>query len=108
MVKNEIAKAVANKLEGCTIKDATAVLEAFEEVIVETLKADPTEAVPVGKIGKFRVKDVAAKMFYFLSIINIVLFVQTVKQNVIIILIRLLIWAYILNVHTAIHLVNGA
>lgn len=31
MVKNEIAKAVANKLEGCTIKDAAAVLEAFEE-----------------------------------------------------------------------------
>lgn len=58
MVKNEIAKAVANKLEGCTIKDATAVLEAFEEVIVETLKTDPTETVPVGKIGKFRVKDV--------------------------------------------------
>lgn len=26
MVKNEIAKAVANKLDGCTIKDATAVL----------------------------------------------------------------------------------
>ena len=40
MVKNEIVKAVANKLEGCTIKDATAVLDAFEEVIVETLKAD--------------------------------------------------------------------
>lgn len=61
MVKNEIAKAVANKLEGCTIKDAVAVLDAFEEVIIETLKADPTEAVPVGKIGKFRVKDVTAK-----------------------------------------------
>lgn len=61
MAKNEIAKAVANKLDGCTIKDATAVLDAFEEVIVETLKADPTEAVPVGKIGKFKVKDVAAK-----------------------------------------------
>lgn len=58
MVRNEIAKAVANKLEGCTIKDATAVLEAFEEVVIETLKADPTETVPVGKIGKFKVKDV--------------------------------------------------
>ena len=58
MVRNEIAKAVANKLEGCTIKDATAVLEAFEEVIIETLKADPTETVPVGKIGKFKVKTV--------------------------------------------------
>lgn len=58
MVRNEIAKAVANKLEGCTIKDATAVLEAFEEVIVDTLKADPTESVAIGKIGKFKVKDV--------------------------------------------------
>ena len=58
MVRNEIAKAVANKLEGCTIKDATAVLEAFEEVVIETLKADPTESVAIGKIGKFKVKDV--------------------------------------------------
>lgn len=62
MVKNEIAKAVSNKLDGCTIKDAAAVLEAFEDVIVETLKDNPTETVSVGKLGKFKVKDVPERI----------------------------------------------
>ena len=61
MTKTILLKNIAGKLEGCSQKDVSAVLDAFEDVIVETLKADPTETVPVGKIGKFRVKDVAAK-----------------------------------------------
>ena len=58
MTKNNFIKNIAGKLEGCSQKDVSAVLDAFEEVIVETLKADATESVPVGKIGKFKVKDV--------------------------------------------------
>lgn len=58
MTKNNFIKNIAGKLEGCSQKDVSAVLDAFEEVIVETLKADATESVPVGKLGKFKVKDV--------------------------------------------------
>ena len=58
MTKTILLKNIAGKLEGCSQKDVSAVLDAFEEVIVETLNADPTEAVPVGKIGKFKVKTV--------------------------------------------------
>lgn len=58
MTKTILLKNIAGKLEGCSQKDVSAVLDAFEEVIVETLKADATESVPVGKLGKFKVKDV--------------------------------------------------
>lgn len=61
MVKNELLKAVANKLEGASQKDVSAVLDAFEEVVVETLKADSTESITVGKLGKFKVKDVSER-----------------------------------------------
>lgn len=58
MTKNNFIKNIAGKLEGCSQKDVSAVLDAFEEVIVETLKTDATESVPVGKLGKFKVKTV--------------------------------------------------
>ena len=58
MTKNNFIKNIAGKLEGCSQKDVSAVLDAFEEVIVETLKTNVTESVPVGKLGKFKVKDV--------------------------------------------------
>lgn len=58
MTKTILLKNIAGKLEGCSQKDVSAVLDAFEEVITDTLKADATESVPVGKLGKFKVKDV--------------------------------------------------
>lgn len=58
MTKTILLKNIAGKLEGCSQKDVSAVLDAFEEVITDTLKADTTESVPVGKLGKFKVKDV--------------------------------------------------
>lgn len=58
MTKTILLKNIAGKLEGCSQKDVSAVLDAFEEVIVETLKIDATESVPVGKLGKFKVKTV--------------------------------------------------
>lgn len=58
MTKTILLKNIAGKLEGCSQKDVSAVLDAFEEVIVETLKANATESVSVGKLGKFKVKTV--------------------------------------------------
>lgn len=61
MTKNNFIKNIAGKLEGCSQKDVSEVLDAFEEVIVETLKANATESVPVGKLGKFKVKTVSER-----------------------------------------------
>lgn len=61
MNKTELIKNVASKLDGCSQKDVSAVLDAFEEVIVETLKADSNESISVGKLGKFKVKAVPAR-----------------------------------------------
>lgn len=58
MVRNEVLKAVQTKVEGATQKDIAVILDAFADVITETLKADPTESVAVGKLGKFKVKEV--------------------------------------------------
>lgn len=58
MTKSILLKKIANKLEGASQKDVSAVLDAFEEVIVETLKADSNESISVGKLGKFKVKTV--------------------------------------------------
>lgn len=61
MTKNDVLKNVASKLDGRSQKDVSAVLDAFEEVIVETLKADSNEFISVGKLGKFKVKAVPAR-----------------------------------------------
>lgn len=51
MTKNEVLKAVVNKVEGASQKDIAVILDAFADVITETL-------VAVGKLGKFKVKTV--------------------------------------------------
>ena len=61
MVKNELVNEIASRIEGAKKGDIAVVLDTFAEVITDTLKADATESVPVGKLGKFKVKDVAAK-----------------------------------------------
>lgn len=58
MTKNEVLKAVVNKVEGASQKDIAVILDAFADVITETLVADHNESVPVGKLGKFKVKTV--------------------------------------------------
>lgn len=58
MTKNEVLKAVSNKVEGASQKDIAVILDAFADVITETLVADHNESVAVGKLGKFKVKDV--------------------------------------------------
>lgn len=58
MVKNELVSAIASRIDGAKKGDIAVVLDTFAEVITDTLKADATESVPVGKLGKFKVKTV--------------------------------------------------
>lgn len=58
MTKNEILKAVQTKVGGASQKDIAVILDAFADVITETLVADHNESVAVGKLGKFKVKEV--------------------------------------------------
>lgn len=56
MVKNELVSAIASRIDGAKKGDIAVVLDTFAEVITDTLKADATESVPVGKLGKFKVR----------------------------------------------------
>lgn len=58
MVKNELVSAIAERIEGAKKGDIALILDTYAEVITDTLKADATESVPVGKLGKFKVKTV--------------------------------------------------
>lgn len=58
MTKNEVLKAVVNKVEGASQKDIAVILDSFADVITETLTANHAESVAVGKLGKFKVKTV--------------------------------------------------
>ena len=58
MLKNELLKAMSSKLEGATMKDCDAILGAFEEVVLETLRENSEEEITLGKLGKFKVKEV--------------------------------------------------
>lgn len=58
MTKNEVLKAVVNKVEGTSQKDIAVILDVFADVITETLTANHAESVAVGKLGKFKVKTV--------------------------------------------------
>lgn len=61
MVKNEVINAIAERIEGAKKGDIALILDTYAEVITDTLKADATESVPVGKLGKFKVKEVAER-----------------------------------------------
>lgn len=61
MLKNELVSAIAERIEGAKKGDIAVVLDTFADVITDTLKADTTEAVPVGKLGQFKVKEVPAR-----------------------------------------------
>lgn len=58
MVKNEVVNAIAERIEGAKKGDIALILDTYAEIIIDTLKADATESVPVGKLGKFKVKTV--------------------------------------------------
>lgn len=61
MVKTELLKAVAEKVE-LSQKDVDAVLGAYEEVITETLTANTDEKIAFGKLGAFKVKVVPERV----------------------------------------------
>lgn len=61
MVKNELISAIAERIEGAKKGDIAVVLDTFVEVITDTLKANAKESVPVGKLGKFKVKTVSER-----------------------------------------------
>ena len=58
MIKTELINAIAERIEGAKKGDIALILDTCAEVITDTLKADTTESVPVGKLGKFKVKTV--------------------------------------------------
>jgi len=58
MTKNEMISAVAEKLDGITKKDITTILEAYGEVVLETVSEDITNKVPLLGIGSFTGKTV--------------------------------------------------
>lgn len=61
MVKNELINAIAERVDGAKKGDIAVILDTYADVITDTLKADSSESVPVGKLGKFKVKEVPAK-----------------------------------------------
>jgi len=58
MVKTNLVDAIAERIEGAKKGDIALILDTYVEVITDTLKANPEESVPVGKLGKFKVKTV--------------------------------------------------
>lgn len=58
MTKTDLITAIANRVDGAKKGDIAVIVDTYTEVITDTLKADATESVPVGKLGKFKVKTV--------------------------------------------------
>lgn len=58
MTKTELITAIANRVDGAKKGDIAVIVDTYAEVITDTLKKDTTESIPVGKLGKFKVKDV--------------------------------------------------
>ena len=58
MIKTELINAIAERIEEAKKGDIALILDTYAEVLTDTLKADTTESVPVGKLGKFKVKTV--------------------------------------------------
>ena len=58
MTKTDLITAIANRVDGAKKGDIAVIIDTYADVITDTLKSDATESVPVGKLGKFKVKDV--------------------------------------------------
>ena len=58
MNKTELINAIVERIEGAKKGDIALILDTYAEVITDTLKKDTTESIPVGKLGKFKVKTV--------------------------------------------------
>ena len=58
MNKNEMIKAVSERVEGATNKLVDEILKAYADVVFETLKKDKKEKGTLPYIGTFSVKEV--------------------------------------------------
>lgn len=58
MTKTDLITAIANRVDGAKKGDIAVIIDTYAEVITDTLKANPGESIPVGKLGKFKVKEV--------------------------------------------------
>lgn len=61
MNKNILLKKISERINGVTKSDVDVILDTFEDVIFDTLKADSSEKIKFGKLGTFSVKEVPAK-----------------------------------------------
>ena len=58
MTKNEMIKAVSERVDGATNKLVDEVLKAYADVVVDTLSDNRDEKVSIGNLGTFKVKHV--------------------------------------------------
>lgn len=58
MTKTDLITAIANRVDGAKKGDIAVIIDTYAEVITDVLRGNPEESVPVGKLGKFKVKDV--------------------------------------------------
>lgn len=61
MVKNEMLKSVANKVEGISQKDIDAVLSAYVDLVIETLTKNRDEKITLPGVGAFSAKHVGER-----------------------------------------------
>lgn len=61
MNKDTLLKTISERVEGASKADIKVILDTFEDVIFDTLKADSSEKIKFGKLGAFSVKAVPAK-----------------------------------------------
>ena len=58
MTKNEMIKAVSERVDGATNKLVDEVLKAYADVVVDTLTDNRDEKLSIGNLGTFKVKHV--------------------------------------------------
>jgi len=61
MVKQDVLRNVAKRIDGCTIGDVSVILDTYVDVIKETLANNPEEYVALPGLGRFVVKEIPAK-----------------------------------------------
>lgn len=61
MNKDTLLKTISERVEGASKADIKVIIDTFEDVIFDTLKADSSEKIKFGKLGTFSVKEVPAK-----------------------------------------------
>lgn len=61
MNKDTLLKTISERVDGASKADIKVIIDTFEDVIFDTLKADSSEKIKFGKLGTFSVKAVPAK-----------------------------------------------